>query len=914
MSTSHLKTLATHAKVELEPIRHSNLSRGEQLGVYKKFLTFEGARIRTVHEEGGGGTVVAGLRSELLDLVLRSLFENALSKRPKAGRISLLANGGYGRGLLNPGSDIDLLFLLPHASHKLPGDLSKVVEEILYLLWDFGFKVGHASRSIPECIKEARADPATRTSLFDARLLSGDSGLHETFVQRFRRECIVKDSVAFLEERSRDIRSRYRKFSATVFLQEPNIKESPGGMRDFHNLLWISDARFGTRRLADLTKRKILSKQARLDLEAGFDFLHRVRNELHYQARKGSDLLTLRRQGEVADALHYPEESKLRRIEGFMRDYYTHTRNIHQYTNSVFEIARIETSATRKGGLQRWLSRAPKSEKFDGFTSNDGRLYATRNTLFEEDPTRILRLFLHCQQRQLTPAPPLRKLIKSHSDFVDQSFRYLTANRECFRTILEHKGEVGGILRWMHRTGVLGRYLPEFGALDCLVQHEFFHRYTADEHTLRCIDELDALMDSDDPAKALYRDIFIKMEDPYALYLALILHDTGRAENVREHTDGSAMLAAKLCRRLQISGGRRKLIIFLVDHHLTLWRFATKRNIDDPDVIAEFGGLMKDRRLLDTLLLFTYADSNGTNEETWSAWKESLILQLHRSTRSFLKQGYANYDASFRAELKELRTEVDKELGPQYSELTAQHFEQMPKRYFRFRNARSVETHIRAVWQYIERRRESPDTPFEVAIQWIERPDHGYTELTVVTHDRPLLLEKICCALASQEINILSADIYTRPDGIVLDVFRACTVDMKAVESIAKQLKIVATLYAINRETAYDPARYLTARTNYLRPSNEDAIPFPVRAHIDNTIDPNFTIVEVQAIDRIGLLHDLLDTINKHGLQTIHARIATEKGAALDTLYLSDPSSGHLTDPDRLAALQTALGKTIGAG
>ena len=320
---------------------------------------------------------------------------------------------------------------------------------------------------------------------------------------------------------------------------------------------------------------------------------------------------------------------------------------------------------------------------------------------------------------------------------------------------------------------------------------------------------------------------------------------------------------------------------------------------------------MKDRHLLDTLLLFTYVDSNGTNEEAWSAWKESLILQLYRSTRAFLEQGYDDYDASFRAELKDLRTEVNKELDKRYAKLAAGHFEQMPKRYFRFRNAQSVVTHIRAVWQYIERRKEIPDSPFETAIQWIERPEHGYTELTVVTHDRPLLLEKICCALATHEINILSADIYTRADGIVLDIFRVCTVDLKAAASIKQQLKVVETLYAINQETAYDPGRYLQARTNYLRDTKDDALPFPVRAYIDNDADPHFTVVEVQAIDRIGLLHDLLDTINKHGLQTIHARIATEKGAALDTLYVSDPVTGRLTDVDRLTGLQGALSETI---
>jgi [protein-PII] uridylyltransferase len=851
---------------------------------------------------------VAALRAQLLDLVLTSFHETAISRRPGVESLALIANGGYGRGLLNPGSDIDLLFLLPKDSHRLPADVTAIVEEILYLLFDLDFKVGHASRSIAECIKEGRLDPVTRTSLFDARLLAGDQPRFHEFRRRFRKDCIDRDREKFFEERRNDIHSRYRKFDSTVFLQEPNIKESPGGMRDFHNLLWISDALFQTRELEALLSRKILTASAAQELTEGFDFLHRVRNGLHYHTGKASDILTLRFQGILADAFAYPEKSKLRRIEAFMRDYYRHTRNIHQYTNSVFEIAEIETDGIGRRPLPAWLPFSRKPEHFDGFIARDGRLYPEDNDIFVDDPSRLLRLFLHCQKRELSPAPPLRKLIKAHWDLIDKPFRYLKTNRDTFRMILEKKGQVARVLRMMHRCGVLGKFLPEFGALDCLVQHEFFHIYTADEHTLHCIDELDALLDTEDPEKQRYRQLLIDIEDPYALYLAMLLHDTGRAENIREHVDGSALLANKVCRRMQITGGRRKLLMFLVDHHLTLWRFATKRNIDDPDVVAEFAGLMKDRRLLDALLLFTYADSNGTNQEAWSAWKENLILQLHRSTRAFLKQGYEEYDSAFREELRELRAEVEHKLSPKHADRIAEHFEQMPKRYFRFRSAHSVGIHIRAVSQYVKRRTKSPDTPFEAAVQWIQHEEHGYTELTVVTRDRPLLLEKICCSLATHQINILSADVYTRSDGIVLDIFRVASLDGKSVTKRSLQLKVVDTFYQINQQEDYKPSEYLRTRPNFLRSdSTAGVVPFPVRAYLDNESDPNFTVIEIQAVDRIGLLHDLLHTINRHGLHTIHARISTEKGAALDTMYVRQRDNGKLADFERLDELREDL-------
>lgn len=889
------------------------LSQGDRIERYKSYLEQVDTELEEAHENGGGGCEVAARRSDSIDLLLRSLFETAALRRPDVPAIGLLGNGGYGRGLLNPGSDIDLLFLLPVASHRIPKDLTDFVEDILYPLWDCGFKVGHASRSVPECIKEAKGDPVTRTSLFDDRLIAGDQNLFQKFRTRFRQDCINKDREKFFSERSADVESRYNKFSSTVFLQEPNVKESPGGMRDYHNLLWVADALFQTRDFEELVELGILSPNGRDELREAFDFLHRVRNALHFHTKKATDILTLRFQGVITDVFNYSEPNKLRQIEALMRDYYRHARNIHQLTASVFEIAEIETNVLRPFRLRSLLPFRKKANllTFEGFHASDGRLAPNHERVFEEDPSRLLRLFFYCQQHELRPSPPLRKLIKANWHRIDQEFRYSKENREIFKGILEKKGQVARTLRLMHRCGVLGRYMPEFGALDCLVQHEFFHRYTADEHTLRCIDQLDSLIGSDDAPRERFRQLFINIEDPYALYLAVLLHDAGRAENVREHIDGSQMLANKVCRRLQISHGRRQLIMFLVDHHLTLWRFATKRNIDDPDVVEEFAAQMKDRRLLDALLLFTYIDSCGTNEEGWNPWKETLIVQLYRSTRSFLKKGYEAYNSDFREKLKTLQDKIESELEPQYREATAEHFDQMPKRYFRYRNAEAVGTHIKAIWQYFDRRERRPDTPFEAAFQWLTYEDQGYSEVVVVSHDRNLLLEKLCCAFAAQEVNILSADIYTRTDGVVLDIFRVCTDDLQAVTNVYRQMTVVMTLYELNQEEGYDPTKFLEPKQNYLRDTNDDAIPFPVRAYVDNESDPKFTIVEIQAIDRIGLLHDLLHAINQHGLQTIHARIATEKGAALDTLYVQNEEGNKETDPTRLEGLQEALTETI---
>ncbi|MFT6180119.1 MAG: [protein-PII] uridylyltransferase [Akkermansiaceae bacterium] len=899
----------SEVSLNLDSTKLRELSPQERLAFLKARIAEESEELHRRHLSGEDGLANAKARSAVVDELIIAIFESLLKEEETTPSLALVANGGYGRGLMNPGSDVDLLFLTDLPSDKVSKRSAEIIKEMQHLIWDLGFKFLPSTCSIAESLTEAKAEPQTRTALFDARLLVGSQDLFDDFRTRFRKTCIEKDKEAFFEERSLDIARRHAKWSHTVFLQEPNIKESPGTLRDFHNLQWIIDAEAGTRSLAKLVTKRILSRLARRELKDAFIFLHRVRNALHYHD-KGNDILTLRFQGVLADEFDYPEKTILRRIEDFMRDYYTHARHVHNHTKSVFEIFELQHTEQESYGLRSKLTFGllkKKPKALDDYTIRNGRLFPRRKTIFEENPNRLIRLFLYCQKHDVSPSPSLRKLIKANWNLIDKSFRARGINRDVFREILEKKGQVARTLRLMHRSGVLGRYLPEFGALDCLVQHEFFHRYTADEHTLRCIDQLDALVDDENPRRALYRDLFLKHPDPYALYIALILHDTGRAENVREHIDGSAILAAKLCKRLQITGGRRSLIMFLVDHHLTLWRFATKKNIDDPEVIQEFADLMQDRHRLDALLLFTFADSNGTNEEAWSPWKETLILQLYRNTREFILEGKTAGTEEINNEVRESLVKIKAGLKEKYHEIFDEHSRLMPKRYFRYRSKKSIVKHIVALWEYIDRRQRRPDTPFECAVQWIEHPKFGYSELIIAGHDSDRFLEKVCCALASHQLNILSADVYTRPDGITLDLFRVCTDDLKMVTGKEKQMAIVATLYEINQQEEYDPAKYLKKKVNFLNPETEQVVQFPVRAWISNDLDPHFTVIELQALDRIGLLHDVLKTVNDHNLVTVHSRICTEKGAALDSIYVSTQNGDKLTDIVAMEKLKEAL-------
>jgi len=888
------------------PPNIASLTRAEAIQRYKEFLKKEEARVRQIHAAGGGGMEVAAARSAMVDGVLRALFEQAAGA---AGPLALVATGGYGRGLLNPHSDIDILFL--YEQRRPAEGTVKAIEEILYTLWDTGFKLGHAVRSVSDAVAQAKSDYHAMSAAIESRLIAGRADLFETFRGKFRKQCLDGREDAYLANRIEDMRQRHEKALGTIYVQEPQVKNGMGGLRDYHTLVWTTYVRLRTTDTKALVEEGLLSPSAYEELCKACDFLLRVRNDLHYEEKRARDVLTLYLQGVVATHFEYPQRSILRRCEAFMRDYYHHTRTIRQTTTQVLESFEIErVRRTRKRGLVSYLARARAGrESFDGFYSEDGRCHPERPDIFEEDPARLLRLFAHTQLRHLRLSPELKDLVVASHHLIDRSFRYHKANRLTFEAILSRSGDVGRTLRQMHRVGVLGRYVPEFGALDCLVQHEFFHRYTADEHTLRTIEFLDSVATGDDPLSAPFRQIFQDMENQSILYLALLLHDTGRAENARHHEDASAELASKLARRMQIDGSRRRLLLFLVDHHLTLWKTATTKNVENPDTIAEFAGIVRRPEYLEPLYVLTYADSRGTSAESWNSWKASLMRQLYELTRSY----FADQE-TFRRRLAipdaDLREEITKRLPSSYGEEIDAHFRLMPERYFRTRRAQTIVSHLRVFRSFFENLRGSGDEALLPAYLWESRPEEGCSKLIVVSWNRNLLLARLASCLSAQGLNILAADIFTRQDDLALDIFRVCTTNWEPVTNERSLKGFARDLSRAFLSTGFDPSVLPPKESG--RPGTYERLPrFPMRVYISNDVDPSATFVEIQALDRIGLLADLFLAFARHGAEVQHARINTTRGAALDTFTITD-DQGRKLAPAAIESLQFALEDAAG--
>jgi [protein-PII] uridylyltransferase len=903
----HLEKILAHAERELTSEGSRRLR--ERLDLYKKFLKIEEHRLRLKHSSGAGGLEIVRDRAALLDVILRHLFEGALEGSSFAERmppVALLAIGGFGRGELNPYSDVDILFL--HDSLRLGDEMTEIVEQVLYMLWDVGFKVGHSTRSINDAIHLANSDVLTKTSLLESRFLAGDHRLHSKFRRDFFERCVRGQVKSYLKWRLENQDERHRKYGGSVFMQEPNVKNGCGGLRDYHNMQWICFFRDGVMSTAKLVERKYISESDCRAIDRAYDFLLRVRTELHYLSRRASDVLTLFFQGQIASKLSYPQKNVLRRSETFMRDYYQHARTIYLTTKRVTEqfLLPAITEKEEKPVFGFLANRKLKTERFDGFYSHERLIYFENREIFHEDPFRLMRVFLYAQQREMELSSDLQQLIRRRMRLVNRTFQYARAARETFQAILSRKGQVGRVLRMMHEVDFLGRYLPEFGDLTCLVQHEFFHRYTADEHTLVCIEKLDSLIDTEDPKLAQYKTLFRNVEDPYVLYLALLLHDTGKASGARHHAEASALSAQKVAARLQLPAERRRKLILLVDHHMTLSEIAQRRNLEDPATIADFAETVRNPENLDSLMLLTLADGQGTGGQNWSDWKETLVWHLYHATSSYLHDE-RKYFAERRIEREDLQEAVAKKMAKDFDEEIEVHFHSMPDRYFQSHQINEIIGHLRLFRTFLESRFSDPAPALSAVIKWHSKPDQGHSECWICTWDRAALMAKIAGSFAAGAINILSADAYTRVDNLMLGVFRVCDTSFRPVTDERDQKLVESVLQTSLEKIDYDFGPLLERarkRTAFHLPLGMD---FPTKLVISNQIHPNYTVIDLQTADRLGLLYDVLFRLSRAGVNIALSRVATEKGAAFDSFYVTDLAGRKITDEKFLHTLQRSL-------
>jgi [protein-PII] uridylyltransferase len=862
-----------------------------RLDLYREFLRLEESRLEEQARGGTAGLELAHRRAQLITAVLERLWEN--SGGPAAGDgLVLGAVGGFGRQEMSPASDIDLVFFREGATDRTA---EEVVKQILYVLWDLGLKVGHACRTVAETVERAEAELMIKTALLDARRLTGSQALWRKFEEEFSKRNLGRGVESYLSWRLENQAARHAKEGGTVFVQEPNLKTGVGGLRDFHNLRWVGKVSGEGATLADLVRRGWLGSEEAVQAETAFGFLMTLREQLHIAQSGPGDVLTLRLQGELATAMGYPQPNILRKSEALMRETYGHLRTIHLVCNAAAtRICQQKTGRPR--GLWSFFSGWSGARRaVDGFVLSGAELGAESPEVFRQDPVRMIRVFRILQDQGSVPGAELSTLLRANFSLLTEKWARRAEVRETFLHILRQKGKVGRILRYMHECGVLGRILPEFAPLTCLVQHEFFHRYTADEHTLVCLEQLDAMLDSKEPDLRKYGELYRRVETPEILVLAVLLHDTGKAELTRNHEEIGAVHAAQVARRFGFRGRELALMTFLVDHHMTLGNFSRK-NLDEAETIRSFARIVQDEERLNLLMLISAADVRAVaGRNNWSSWRELLVWDLYARTKRML----AGEEEFLRAEEEERRgrvAQVEAELAGEFSpEVVTDHLAGMGPAYVRQCPAALIARHLRAVHRFFADRVGGAEALVPL-VEWLDRPDEGHTEVIVITWDRERLFSKIAGSFAVAECNILSADVFTRADNVVFDTFRVCNARMEPVSHRVDRETFEKTLTESLCRTEDSLGEKLSGQGPTMWQKAIGEAEFPASLRIDTESEPGRTLLHVQAPDRVGLLHALTGGISDEGMLIGVARITTEKGAALDSFSLVDREHRAVTD------------------
>jgi len=913
MPPVYLEKVLRHAEREL--VHQSHLRPTDLLDIYRRFLKLEEHRLKLEHKHGEGGRDLCKKRADVITVMLRHLWTGAWethlrSHMDKPPQIALLAVGGFGRGELNPYSDIDILFLHQASNAKSTEQVTDIVQHVLYMLWDIGFQVGHATRTLSEVISQANGDLRTKTSLLEARFLCGDESLYGEFEKTFERRCVRGHEKEYLAWRVADQRERHEKAGHTPFLQEPNVKSGCGGLRDYQNLLWVGKVKRGFTNTQAFVDAQLLTAAERKQLDRAYDFLLRIRTELHYMQKRSGDVLTLRLQGQIADSFGYQHRTILRRMEAFMRDYYENTSLLYTLGNTISNRL-CGTAKTRT----KWAFlpfRATHREEIDGFVLENGEIEAGIPSPVAEEPVRLARVFLLAQQHNAELGPELKLRLRRRLYMVDRRFIYQTAVRETLLAILSRKGQVGRALRAMHELGLLGRFFPEFRPLTCLVQHEFFHRYTADEHTLVCIEMLDRIIDATEPPFSKYRAILQNAPRPHILYLAMLLHDTGKSSNEERHAEASAVNAVRVARRMRLKGNDLSTLVFLVDHHLTMSETARRKNLDNEETIIEFARVVQNQERLDMLMLLTFADTMGTGTgRGYSDWKDLLLWQLYHRTSSALS-GIKEFRAmaeKARLEIQQsLLKNLDREFDP--AEVVA-HFDNLPPGYFESMSEELIREHIAIVHGFLKYQLTHDDASLRPIVHWRNFPEQGHSEVTVVTWDREHLFARVTGSFAASGLTILKADIFTRDDSIAIETFYVATERLESVTDPRDRASFEKILAQAMSMEQFDFFQAFAKKTFRPRFPTYDPSDLPTQVSIDLRASRTHTLLDVQTADYPGLLYRIAGAIADRDFNLVSARITTEKGAALDTFYLTDMKGKKVEGEEELTGLMEEVRKRI---
>jgi [protein-PII] uridylyltransferase len=889
MSVEFDDLLVAHA--DLLPLRNAATQRVKDL--LEKARTTAEAQLRS----DGKGTRCAESLAASQDAIIQGLYAlacKAVGLKDVDKALSVIAVGGYGRATLAPGSDIDLLFLVPDAKSA---QVDRVVEFLLYALWDARQKVGHATRTIEDCIALVKTDNTIMTSILEARFICGNAALFGNLIHRYRKGVVVKSGKQFVTEKLAERDQRHTRYGESRYSVEPDIKDGKGGLRDLHTLFWIAKFLFDANSTEELAEKGVFTKEELRRFHKAEDFLWAVRCHLHFVSKRGEDKLSFDWQSELAQRLGYKAHGGLKHVERFMRHYFLVAKDVGNLTR-IF-CASLEAKHLKDApSLSRMMAKfLPKGKRASGL-SQDFKLEAGRIALadanaFSTDPVNLIRIFKESGATGAEIHPDALQDIRLHLRKIDDRLRHNSEANALFLDCLLESGDPETILRAMNEAGVLGRFLPEFGKIVAMMQFNMYHHFTVDEHLLRTVGVLRALeagtLTDDHPLSA---SLFPTLTSRRALFVAGLLHDIAKGRD-EDHSIAGERVVREMCPRLGLSAAETETVAWLVRYHLLMSETAQMRDLNDFKTILDFTAIIQSPERLKLLLILTVADIRAVGPGVWNGWKGQLLRTLYTEAEPVLTGGHTAVGRKERV------------AGAQALFLTQYKAKSDAAK------TKTLQRHYDAYWLNVpleqQLRHEAlieRAAPRDVTTDVKSDAFAAVTEVTIYAPDHPRLLATITGACAAANANIIGAQIFTTTDGMALDTILLQREFADEADEKRRALRVADTITkALRGQLRLKEAMAQAKKPEY----RAQAFSVEPRVIVDNTSSNKHTVVEINGLDRVGLLHHLTDALFQLNLNIASAHITTFGEKIIDVFYVTDLTGAKITSETRHEKIIQAL-------
>ena len=872
------------------------------LPILKKFIDEHSENIKNIYMENKDGVGSGELRSKMIDAVILSAFDAInnyafpIANPTTSDKLAVITVGGYGRGNLSPGSDIDLLVLTPY---KMTPRIEQIVETLLYLLWDLKLKVGYAVRSLEETIVKARADNTICTTLLDARFISGNQDLWIKFNALFQSEILNKEKNNFFYTKLKERDSRHKKMGDSRYLLEPNIKECKGGLRDLNTIRWIISFMYQVNNSAGYIESGIMTKKEALFYDKAEKYFMNLRAIMHYYGTNDSDRLTFDLQLLIAEKLGYTKHAGSIPIERLMKHYYLFAKEVGYLTKSVLE--NIENKNFNKpNSLLKNLVFKFQKNKNGIFEFYNNKIHLAKG-IKNIDPIDIFKAYDFSAEFNLNLSNELTNLIKLNIRKIDDIRNDKKANYY-FINILTNLLNSDKVLRNMNETGVLGRFIPDFQKVVARVQHDMYHTYTVDEHTINAISILRKIDNGEYESKyGLASKVIKQIVSKKVLYIALFLHDIAKGRG-GDHSILGGQVAKNLCPKFGLLSDEVETVIWLVENHLLLSTIAFKRDLQDPKTIIDLKNKIQSAELLRLLYLLTVADITAVGPEIWNSWKDNLLKVVYDETLMEINGGGDQKSRTIREEKSRNK------LRDSLIQWNEQEFRDYTNRFYSYYWTNiSSDVHVRHASLILDADKEN----LKLKIFAEPLKDQGVTEVSIYTQDHLGLFARTCAALALAGTSVQDARIVTTKDGMTVNTFLVRSADASSIIEQKNRLKVLIETIRKTISEERNPKVLMKEFKSIQIPSRRDSFIIEPRVLIDNLSSRSHTVIEINSKDKIGLLHTLASEFFSIGLHISTARISTYGVRAVDVFYVKNLTGGKIIEENKINLIKDKLMQAI---